>query len=79
MIDFIEQRCLEFLNAHKTEGINDILWFTTKLEDCWDKFMVWYYKILDESATIRLSNAFQINVNILITIFFLNDYSISKL
>lgn len=67
VIDFTEQRCLEFLNAYKTEGINDILWFTTKFEDGWNKFMVWYYKILEESATICLSNSFQINVNIFIT------------
>lgn len=64
MIDFIEQRCWEFLNAYQTEEINDILWFTTELEDSWNKFIVWYYEIIDNFATIRLSNKFQINVSI---------------
>lgn len=67
MIDFIERRCWEFLNAYQTEEIVDILWFTTQLEDGWNKFMNWYYELVEESGTIRLYSPFQINVNNLLT------------
>lgn len=62
MIDFIEQRCWEFLNTYQTENINDVLWFTTEQDNNWNKFFVWYYEVLDNFATIQLSNTFQINV-----------------
>ncbi|XP_027849820.2 tubulin glycylase 3A-like isoform X1 [Aphis gossypii] len=61
MIDFIEQRCWEFVHAYQTEEESDMLWFTTILEDCWNKFMVWYYEIIEELSTIRVCNTFQIN------------------
>lgn len=67
MIDFIERRCWEFLNAYRTEKIGDVLWFTTQLEDGWNKFMIWYYELVEESGTIRLYSPFQINVNNLST------------
>lgn len=73
MIDFIEQRCWEFVNTYQTEEFgDDILWFTRKLEESWTKFLVWYYEFLDGFATIRLSNLFQINV-IIITYIFMFD------
>lgn len=65
MIDFIEQRCWEFVNTYQTEDASDILWFTTILENSWNKFVGWYYTILKEYGTIRLSNSFQINVSCL--------------
>ncbi|XP_003248022.1 tubulin glycylase 3A-like [Acyrthosiphon pisum] len=61
MIDFIEQRCWEFVHAYQTKEESDMLWFTTILEDCWNKFMVWYYEIIEELATIRVCNSFQIS------------------
>jgi len=69
MIDFIEQRCWEFVHAYQTEEESDMLWFTTIMGDCWNKFMVWYYEIIEEFATIRVCNSFQISVNILSAIF----------
>ncbi|XP_026804498.1 tubulin glycylase 3A-like [Rhopalosiphum maidis] len=61
MIDFIEQRCWEFVHAYQTEEESDMLWFTTILEDGWNKFMVWYYEIVERTATICVCNSFQIN------------------
>lgn len=68
MIDFIEQRCWEFVHAYQTEEESEMLWFTTILEDCWNKFMIWYYEIIEELATIRVCNTFQINVSIIGTV-----------
>lgn len=65
MIDFIEQRYWEFVNTYQTKDASDILWFTTVLENSWNKFMGWYYSILEDYGTIRLSSSFQINVSCL--------------
>lgn len=75
MIDFIEQRCWEFVHTYQTEEENDMLWFTTILEDSWNKFMVWYYEIIEELATIRVCNSFQISVSISSANFFLVVFS----
>ncbi|XP_060842934.1 tubulin glycylase 3A-like [Rhopalosiphum padi] len=61
MIDFIEQRCWEFVHAYQTQEESDMLWFTISFEDGWTKFMVWYQKIVEGIATICVGNPFQIN------------------
>ncbi|XP_050543629.1 tubulin glycylase 3A-like [Daktulosphaira vitifoliae] len=61
MIDFIEQRSWEFINAHRLNKINEIPWLTVEQEGRWKQFMIWYTKLLEENGTIRLTNSFQIN------------------
>lgn len=64
MIDFVEQRCWDFLNAYGTENANSgTLCFKKIFNDSWTKFLIWFYEIVEESATVRLSNSFQIDVS----------------
>jgi hypothetical protein len=59
MIDFIEQRCWEFVHAYQTQEESDMLWFTILFEDGWTKFMVWYQNIVEGIATICVGNRFK--------------------
>lgn len=71
MVDFVEQRCWEFINTCQTKEKSDALW-SSEIETRWNKFLVWYNEIVENSATIHLTNLFQINVCVPILILYIN-------
>ncbi|XP_060849426.1 tubulin glycylase 3A-like [Rhopalosiphum padi] len=60
IIEFIEYRCWEFLNFCQTKVASDLMWSTMISEGGWTTFLVWYQKIVEENATIGVSNRYHI-------------------